>query len=94
MGYLKDKDIESIRLKHQEMVDRRAETVNTVNEFISNWAAKQADILQLKQSILEQRLVERQITDLKANNDALVSELTAKKGWVTDGLSEPGVFGE
>ena len=80
VGYLKDKDIASIRLKHQEMVDKRAETVNTVNEFISNWATKRADILELKQSILEQRLLEHQIKKIKTNNEGLISTLKRRHG--------------
>jgi|TARA_B100000959_G_C14804961_1_gene551330 hypothetical protein len=89
---LEGEKIASIRIKKQEEQESRDETNRAVDKFVTNWAAERSTILGLKQGVLEQRLVERQIRNLEANNAELVSELTE----VTDGdlgdNGEKGVF--
>jgi hypothetical protein len=74
---LLEEDIASVRFKLKEETDARSETLSAVKRFLEDWAGERRSILELKQKILNQRLLERQITKLKQNNAELKGDLTS-----------------
>ena len=75
LDLLRAEDIGEIRIRLSDTEDERDGKISKVEEFTNDWAAKRLGLLELKQDILEQRLLERQIKELKANNEALLSML-------------------
>ena len=77
-------------------MDARAATVGAVTAFVSNWntpGGTRAGILTLKQMVLDQRLIERQIANLKAVNADFNEEINYRAGDDLGGASdEKGVF--
>ena len=78
--FLLEEDIASVRFKLKEETDARSETVSAVETFLEGWSGERFSILELKQKILDQRLLERQITKLKQNNAELKGDLTTIAG--------------
>ena len=92
--YLRNEDVAAVRILKQEEKDGRAATVTAVDAFVSNWnTGTRAGILTLKEMVLLQRLMERQIANLRAVNDDLNAEVTYRAGDDLGGSSEEeGVF--
>jgi len=93
---LRNQDVGDVRILMQEEKDARAATVAAVTAFVSNWntaGGTRAGILTLKQMLLSQRLIERQIANLKAVNADFNEEIKHRAGDDLGGASdEKGVF--
>ena len=92
---LRNQDVGAVRILKQEEKDARAATVAAVDAFVSNWnTGTRTGILTLKEMVLNQRLIERQIANLKAVNADFNAEIKHRAGDDLGGgqQGEDGVF--